>query len=56
MSRHTPVRLPSYTPLRESYSVSGAYRRKCSKCGDHKPMAGGKTYPGGKVWRCAECR
>ena len=56
VSRWTPERLPSYGPLRESYSTGFQYRRKCARCDTHKPMTGGKTFPGGKVWHCSDCR
>lgn len=49
-------RLPSYGSLFKPAQSAFPYRRRCHKCGQHKPMTGGKTYPGGRVWRCAECR
>jgi hypothetical protein len=32
------------------------YRRKCSRCGDHKSMVGGRTFAKGQKWHCRECR
>lgn len=52
------ARLPSYTPFRaqSSYATGFTNRRRCSRCGESKLMAGGKTFPGGRRWHCAECR
>lgn len=50
----TPERLPSYTPLSTGHTFP--VRRRCHKCGEHKGMTGGKTFPGGKRWHCKDCR
>ena len=44
-----PKPAPAYTAL---YAV----KRRCKRCNVSKPTAGGKTFPGGRVWVCADCR
>lgn len=39
-----------------SYTTTFAVKRRCKRCQVSKPIAGGKTFPGGKVWVCASCR
>ena len=56
MSRNTPERLPSYTPIHPTTSAVYQFRRRCFKCNTHKPMTGGKTYGGGKKFICGKCR
>ena len=39
-----------------AYTHLFGVKRRCKRCNTSKPTAGGKTYPGGRVWVCADCR
>lgn len=39
-----------------TYTNTFAVKRRCHKCKTSKPTAGGRTYPGGRVWICRDCQ
>ena len=38
-----------------SYTTTFGVTRRCHKCNVSKPTAGGRTWPGGRIWLCKEC-